>query len=336
MPTRSSPGPRRRGPHPAGRPRTPARAAALVAAIVAALVAIGVLGACATPPTTAAAGTGAAAIVRDSTTVDPTLHAKLPAAIRDAGVVRVATDVPYPPFEMFTAPGSTQMTGLDYDLGQAIGRVLGVRFAFGEQKFDGIVPAIQAGQHDVVMSAMTDTKQRQQVLDFVDYTASGSGILVATGNPGGVRTLLDLCGRRVAVQSGSKQAAMLGGSGDPCTAAGRPRVELAQYPKDTDAQLALLSGAAVADFMDKPAAGYVARTAGDGRRFEVVDDPSAPTGTDATPNGIGVSKRIPGLAPLIQQALQRLIDDGTYRRILAAYGETGIAVPTATINGATS
>ncbi|GAA1898377.1 ABC transporter substrate-binding protein [Lapillicoccus jejuensis] len=321
-----------------GRGPTARRAVAPVAALaaVAGIALAGLLGLGTTPPATASGSGSPAPVATASSTVDPALRARLPEQIRAAGVVRVATDVPYPPFEMFTSPGSTRMTGLDYDLGQAIGGVLGVRFVFGEQKFDGIVPAIQAGKYDVVMSAMTDTRQRQKVLDFVDYSASGSGILVAAGNPAGIRTLLDLCGRKVAVQSGSKQAAMLAGAQDPCTAAGRPKPVLAQYPKDTDAQLAIVSGAADADFMDKPAAGYVARTAGGGTRFEVVDDPAAPTGTDATPNGIGVSKALPGLAPLVRQALQRLIDDGTYGRILDAYGEKGIGIRTATINGGTS
>jgi len=310
--------------------------AALAAAAVAAVAVSG----CATPKTTAPDGSasGASSAAKAASTVgaDQQLHQQLPAKIRSAGVVRVATDVPYPPFEMFTAAGSSTITGLDYDLGQAIGAKLGVRFLFTEQKFDGIVPAIQAGKFDAVMSAMTDTKKREAVLDFVDYSASGSGILVAHGNPHHITTLLDLCGQKVAVQSGSKQAAMLTGSADPCSAAGKPKVQVAQYPKDTDAQLAITSGAVIADFMDKPAAGYVAKTAGNGSQFQVIDDPKAPTGVDSTPNGIGVSKTLPGLASAIRQALQQLMDDGTYQSILKAYGESGIAIAKATMNQATS
>lgn len=308
----------------------------LAALVVPGLVASAV-GACAAPKVTSAgSGSSSAAGSRAAAAVhaDKSLSGSLPAAIRSSGVVRVATDVPYPPFEMFASAGGGAITGLDYDLGQAIGRKLGVHFAFTEQKFDGIVPAIQAGKYDVVMSAITDTKAREKVLDFVDYSASGSGILVAHGNPHHITTLLDLCGQKVAVQSGSKQAAMLTGAADPCAKAGKPKAQVAQYPKDTDAQLAIVSGAAVADFMDKPAAGYAAKTAGGGKRFEVVNDPKAPTGTDSTPNGIGVSKKLPGLTAAIQKALTALMKDGTYRRILAGYGESGIAVRTATVNRA--
>ncbi|MGW2996706.1 transporter substrate-binding domain-containing protein, partial [Streptomyces sp. NPDC001193] len=116
-------------------------------------------------------------------TKDTALHDALPDAIKKSGTVRVATDVPYAPFEMFVAEGEPELTGLDYDLGQALGAKLGVKFDFAPQKFDGIVPAIQAGKFDAAMSAMTDNKERQAVVDFVDYSVSGSGIMVAKGNP---------------------------------------------------------------------------------------------------------------------------------------------------------
>lgn len=266
-------------------------------------------------------------------TRDSALHDGLPAAFKESQVVRVATDVPYPPFEMFESEGSEQITGLDYDLGQAIAAKLGVRFDFTATKFDSIVPSIQAGKFDVVMSAITDTKERQQVLTFVDYSASGSGILVAKGNPERITTLTDLCGRAVAAQSGTKQAKLLQ-EDSPCQQAGKPEVQLSVFPKDADAQLAIKSGKVVADFMDKPAAAYLAQTAEDGNAFEVIEDAQYPNGVDATPNGIGVAKSSEALANSIQKALQALMDDGTYLRILDKYGQRSIAIPAATINAA--
>ncbi|MEV6576089.1 hypothetical protein [Streptomyces sp. NPDC051577] len=44
--------------------------------------------------------------------MDAALQAKLPAKIRDAGFVRVATDVPYPPFKMYATAGGGKMTGI--------------------------------------------------------------------------------------------------------------------------------------------------------------------------------------------------------------------------------
>ncbi|MEU8842301.1 ABC transporter substrate-binding protein [Streptomyces roseus] len=267
---------------------------------------------------------------------DKTLHDALPQSIRTAGTVRVATDVPYAPFEMFVAEGKQELTGLDYDLGQALGAKLGVRFAFTPQKFDGIVPAIQAGKFDAAMSAMTDNKERQAVVDFVDYSQSGSAVMVVKGNPEKVATLDDLCGKKVAVQAATNQLELLNGHQEACKKAGRPGIDVQSFPKDSDAQLALRSGKVVAQVQTKPAAGWTAKTADGGNTFEVVDDPAAQGGYGASPNGIAVSKKLPQLTDAIQKALQALIDDGTATKIFDKYGVASIAVKEATKNAEVS
>ncbi|GJF31358.1 ABC transporter substrate-binding protein [Kitasatospora sp. NE20-6] len=267
-------------------------------------------------------------------TRDAALYAALPAAIRKAGRVRVATDVPYPPFEMYTAEGSTTMTGLDHDLGQALGARLGVTFVFQAQKFDGIVPALQAGKYDAAISAITDNKEREQVVDFVDYSVSGSGILVAEGNPQKITTLDDLCGHSVGVQTATNQQKLLEKHQDACRTAGREPIHLQAFPKDSDAQLALRSGKVVADVLTKPAAGWTAKTADGGAAFDLVDDPAALGGYNASPNGIAIPKNLPELTGAVQKALQSLIDDGTVAKIYGTYGVASIAVKSATRNGA--
>ncbi|MFF2806607.1 ABC transporter substrate-binding protein [Streptomyces sp. NPDC058000] len=305
-------------------------AAVLPAMAVAALTACGGQAAGTAPPPARVTVAGA------QITRDAALHDVLPAGIKGSGTVRVATDVPYAPFAMFVTEGKPDLTGLDYDLGQALGAKLGVRFAFTPQKFDGIVPAVQAGKFDVAMSALTDTKERRQVLDFVDYSVSGSGVLVAKGNPARIAKLDDLCGRNVGVEAATHQLQLLQTHQAACTAAGRPQVGIQTFPKDSDAQLALRSGKVVADVLTKPAAGWTAKTADGGDAFEVVDDPSASAGYGATPNGIGVSKNLPQLTEAIRKALQQLIDEGTLTRICDKYGGVSIAVKQATKNGAVS
>ncbi|TQO18807.1 amino acid ABC transporter substrate-binding protein (PAAT family) [Rhodoglobus vestalii] len=269
-------------------------------------------------------------------TVDNAARAALPQKYSDAGSVKVATDVPYAPFEMFESEGSDVITGVDYDLGQAIGAKLGIDFDFEQQKFDGIIPALQAGKVQVAISAMTSSVDRMDVLTFVDYSASGTGILVEKGNPAGIETYLDLCGQKLAVQSGASQIDLVAVWQDECSSAGKGAIALSEYPKDSDAQLAITSGKVIASVLTKPSAGFVAKTANDGNTFEVIDDPAAPTGYDSTLNGIGVLNADAALADAIQLALQSLMDDGTYMTILEAYGVEGIAIEAATINAAKS
>lgn len=296
--------------------------------VVAALTA---LTACQEQDDAAASPAGPVTVAGVEVTKDQALYDTLPDEIKKSGTVRVATDVPYPPFEMYVKEGSAQLTGLDYDLGQAIGAKLGVRFAFSPQKFDGIVPAIQAGRFEAAMSAITDTEERRQVVDFVDYSQSGSGILVADGNPEKIATLRDLCGKKVAVQAATNQLDLLKAQQRTCAPRG---IDIKTFPKDSDAQLALRSGQVAAQVLTKPAAGWVAKTADEGAAFDVVDDPAAPGGYNASPNGIAVSKRLPALTGAVQKALQQLIDDGTVTKIFDKYGVASIAMKEATKNAA--
>ncbi len=268
-------------------------------------------------------------------TVDEAAAELLPADLAEAGSVKVATDAPYAPFEMFKEEGSDELTGVDVDLGHAIGAKLGIDFEFEQQAFDGIIPALQAGNFDATITAMTSSVERMEVLTFVDYSASGTGILTSAGNPEGIESYLDLCGKDVAVQAATSQVDLVNDvwQGE-CEAEGLGAIKLSEFPSDADAQLAITSGKAVASLLTKPSAGYVAKTTNDGGTFEVVEDPEAPNGYDATLNGIGVLTENEEFAKAIQAALQSLIDDGTYEAILDQYGVTGIGIDEATINGA--
>ncbi|MGR0318453.1 ABC transporter substrate-binding protein [Agromyces sp. ZXT2-3] len=307
------------------------------ALVVAALAGATVLAGCSTAASSAdsAAEGDAVEVAGIEIAVDEAAAELLPADIAEAGSVKVATDAPYAPFEMFLEEGSDELTGVDVDLGHAIGAKLGIDFAFEQQAFDGIIPALQAGNFDVTISAMTSSVERMEVLTFVDYSASGTGILTSAGNPEGIEGYLDLCGQDVAVQAATSQVDLVTDvwQGE-CEAEGLDPIALAEFPSDADAQLAITSGKAVASLLTKPSAGYVAKTTNDGATFEVVEDPSAPNGYDATLNGIGVLAENEELAEAIRAALQSLMDDGTYEAILDQYGVTGIGIDEATINGA--
>lgn len=316
-------------------PRSPARRAMAASALAAGSLLL--LAGCATTSDAEEAGSASEGleIAGVTITVDEDAAGLLPEEIAEAGAVEVATNAPYAPFEMFVEEGSDELTGVDVDLGRAIGAKLGVDFEFSQQEFDGLIPGLQAAKYDVVMAALTSSEERMDVLTFVDYSASGTGILVEAGNPEGIGNYLDLCGKDVAVQAATNQVDLATGvwQGE-CEAEGLDPINLSEFPSDADAQLAITSGKAVASLLTKPSAGYVAKTTNDGETFEVVEDPESPNGYDATLNGIGVLKENEEFAKAIQAALQSLIDDGTYEAILDQYGVTGIGIDEATINGA--
>ncbi len=237
----------------------------------------------------------------------------------------IASDVAYPPLEYFKPDGKT-VTGFDFDLGQAIGGHLGVRVRFVNTAFDGIIPALQAGRVDAVMSAMTDNAERQRVLDFVDYLNAGTSIVVKRGNPQQVGGVDDLCGKPVAVQKGTIHVGFAEDASADCERRGDAAVDVKTFPKDSDAILQIRNGRAVADLTDSPVAAYNAETRDD---LEVVKAPLY----KAEPYGIGVKKGNDQLRDAFHEALQSLIDDGTYGKLLDKYGMRSGAVTKATING---
>lgn len=253
------------------------------------------------------------------------LFEQLPQRVKDSKKVVVGSDVAYAPIEFFDADGKT-VIGLDPDIAKALGDKLGVTFEFQNTAFEGIIPALLAKRIDVIMSAMTDNKERQKQIDFVDYFTAGTAIIVKKGNPEGIKSLDDLCGKTVALQKGTVQADIAKAQVTKC---GANKLTVNEFPKDTDALLQVKSGRAVADLNDLPVAAYTAQTSGGGNDFEVV----AGQQYEAGPYGIGVRKDDTQLRDAIQAALKAIIADGTYQRILEKWGVTTGALTTATVNG---
>ena len=274
-----------------------------------------------------AAGTPAAE--ETSTTgnipIDEAAAALLPAEFKDG--VSVASDIPYAPMELFDE--NDMPTGFDYDLSQAIGAKLGVKFNFVDQDWDGIIPSLQSGTHDVIMSGMNDTKERQEVLDFVDYFSAGFAVVVAAGNPDGIITFADLCGKTVAIQTATAQIDLINAINPSCA----KKIEVLEFPTDGDAQNAIRAGKAVAGVNDGQVAAYTAQTAGEGKYFEVVVPTDSPEGYTSVLTGVGVLKKNSGLTQAIQAAIKSLIADGTYAQLLAKWNLSAFAVAEATING---
>jgi polar amino acid transport system substrate-binding protein len=256
----------------------------------------------------------------------------LPAAIKSAGTIRVATNIPYPPWEMYTAVGSKQATGIDYDLSQAIAAKLGVKASFDQTVFDSIIPALLAGKEDMVMASMFDDATRQKQLDFVDYATDSYGILLPKGNPDNIASIQDLAGKTVAVQSGTAQVGELQKLAKSFATAGTPKLTILQFPQDSDALLAVTSGKAQAQMDDQSVAAYTVKTFNNGNTFVLLQDPTIATTFSNGIIGVGVPKSDTQLRDAVQKALQALITDGTYAQILNKYNEGSLAVTSALVN----
>jgi polar amino acid transport system substrate-binding protein len=268
---------------------------------------------------------------RPSTAGAGSLKSRLPAAIASAGVLKVGSDIEYPPNESYEGGDTSKPIGMDIDLVTAMGEKLGVTVQFiNDTDFAGIIGALQAGRFDIIVSSMNDNADRRgKGVDFVDYFTAGVSMLVAKGNPKHVKTLDDLCGQIVAVQKGTtEETESLPAQQTKCKAANKGAINVLSFEKDTDALAQVKTGRAVAVLEDSPVAGYNAKTSGNGNDFEVTGER-----TDSANYGIAVPKTNEQLRNAIQSALQAIIADGTYDKILAKWGNTTGALKTAPING---
>ncbi|MBL3688136.1 ABC transporter substrate-binding protein [Leucobacter zeae] len=285
---------------------------------------------------TACSGAGDSAQAQDDTValttgVDKAAEAALPQSIRDAGVIRAAAGIPYPPFILLEGE---KQTGLDPDLAQALGEKLGVEFKISHQAFETVIPSLQAKKFDIIMSGMNDTVEREGTLNFIEEIYAGFTIVVKAGNPEGINGLQDLCGHPVAVQKASAQLDLLTDLAATCTAEGKGELTIQQLPTAQDPQTALKAGRVVAYPVDAPVAAYTVATAGDGKDFEMVEDPEYPAGVNPVYTGIGTLKENTELTEALRLALQSLIDDGVYQDILEKHNLGNFATEEAIVNGA--
>ena len=252
---------------------------------------------------------------------DPTLKAMLPSNIVSANNLRVASDIPYPPWEYYDPATSKNPAGFDYDLSQAIGAKIGIPTSFNETPFDSIILSIKGGKNDMIMSDMYDNAEREaQGITFVDYAYDGTSVLVKKGNPMGVTNLDSLAGKTVACESGTTQQAFLQKLNKTFAGSGKTAMTILALPNQPAALLAVTSGRAVGDLTDHSTASYIAKTTNSGNTFEVVADPAAPEGYDPQLVGIGIVSTNTQLIDTVQKALQALIDEGAYQKMVATYG----------------
>jgi polar amino acid transport system substrate-binding protein len=271
---------------------------------------------------------GAASTVTIPTVAKSTsLAGAVPAGIKAKGTLLVAADATYAPDEFVASDGST-IIGMDADLAQSIGQVLGLKVTMVNATFDTIIPALESGKYDLGMSSFTDTKARQKTVNFVDYFLAGEGYYVSASSKFHPNGLTALCGHSVAVESGTTEQSDAQAEAKTCAKHKAAAVKVLSFSTQNEANLAVSSGRASVGFADSQVAQYI--VAQSNGQFV-----SAGTAFETAPYGIAIPKGTT-MDKSVQGAVKTLIANGTYLKILKKWGIQAGAVNTANINGATS
>lgn len=248
----------------------------------------------------------------------------VPEAIKSAGKLIVGVNIPYKPNE-FKDPGG-KIVGFDVDLMNAITATLGLSPEYREADFAMIIPAIQEGTFDVGMSSFTDTKEREESVDFVTYFSAGT---LWAQRPGAPIDPNNACGKKVAVQATTFQDTdELPAKSKACTDAGNPPIEIVRFDGQDAATNAVVLGQTDAMSADSPVTSWAIKETNG--KLEAAGEVF-----HAAPYGWPVQKGSV-LGQSLQKALEHLIETGVYQKIARNWGVENGMIDKPVINGAVS
>ena len=253
---------------------------------------------------------------------DDAIAKMLPDYVTKDGKLTIGMDTSYAPAEFLAADGKTPV-GFDVDIAKALAGVFGLEADPETANFDSIIPAVGA-KYDIGISSFTVTKERLEAVDFVSHFNAGTAWAVKKGNPNKVDSS-NLCGVKVAVQTGTTQEEEVNKDNEQCKADGKDAIDIQSSKLQTDVTTAVASGKADIFYADTPVAGYAIKQTGD--TLEALGED-----VGVTPEAVAVKKGDSKTAEAVQKAIQKLMDDGTYKKILDTWGVSSGAVDKAEIN----
>ena len=255
-------------------------------------------------------------------TKDDDIAAMLPESVTKDGKLTVGMDTSYAPAEFLAEDGKTPI-GFDVDIAKALSNMFGLEAVPQTSNFDSIIPSIGT-KYDIGISSFTITPERMEAVDFVSMFKAGSTWVVKKGNPNKVDTS-DLCGLKIAVQTGTTQEEEVNAAAKQCKADGKSEVQILSNKLQTDVTTNVATGKADVFYADSPVAGYA---------IEQTEDTLEALGEDVgvTKEAVAIKKGDSDTAKAVQAALQKLMDDGTYMKILKHWGVESGALDKAEIN----
>ncbi|MEW6633761.1 MAG: ABC transporter substrate-binding protein [Pseudomonadota bacterium] len=255
---------------------------------------------------------------------DDAAAAKLPDAVRAGGKLNVTISLAYPPME-FNDAGSTDLKGFDIDLAKAIADRLGLKADFQNVEFPQLIPQVVTGRSDLIMTAFSDKVERQTQLDFIDYFKTGNVFYSAAELKDSIKTEADLCGKTIAVATGTSWVTWAEDLSKTTCAADK-QMNVIQIPTQAEhimqikqgrAQASIIGLEGLLDLMkQEPGKFYQIGAVGEINHY-----------------GIAFAKQNTQLRDAVLAALNGLKADGTYVEILDRYGLKEAGVEDFTVNG---
>jgi polar amino acid transport system substrate-binding protein len=247
------------------------------------------------------------------TAASPAFAQNVPSRIASAGRIVIATNPNYAPIT-FKDPATNKLMGFDIDLGEAIGKELGVRVEWQEIAFAQMLPSLQTGRVDTVLAGMSDLPSRRDTTDFVDYMTSGAQFYTTTALAGTIKTPEDLCGKSVGASRSTNWPAQIAEwSQANCVAKGKPAITVVGTEGSVDARTQLKTERLQGAVQGNETLPY----------FQSLEPNTfVLLGKAFTQSLVGMpfAKADVPLRDAVKAAIERLQANGEYDKLLAKYG----------------
>lgn len=228
------------------------------------------------------------------------------------GVLSVGSDVTYPPYVYFD---NKEPAGFDADFSRLMAEKLGLDVNIIDTRFADLVLGLRANRFDMIASALYVTPERAKQIDYVPYLKTGSSIIALESSAHAPKGPEELCGMKVSnIRAASWRPKVLAVSDAVCKPAGKPAIDMLEFPTSPEALLALKSGSVDVMMEDAAVAHQMAQE---------MDGEIKVTSTDLIYPiviGLGVNKQNTELREALEQALEDARDSGEYQALLDKYG----------------
>ncbi|QQM44346.1 ABC transporter substrate-binding protein [Streptomyces liliifuscus] len=256
------------------------------------------------------------------------IAALVPAAIRKRGTLKLGQSADASPPLGFYATDDKTRIGSEIDLATLVADTLGLKLDNDEVSWENLFVGLDSGKFDAVFSNVTVTEERKEKYDFATYRLDNISFEAKKGTDWKIEGPQDVAGRTIAVSSGTNQEKILVDWSKQNEKAGRKPVSIKYFQKDTDYYLALQSGRIDAYLGPSPSAAYHVASAG---QSQIIGTLSG-AGDDLQGKIAATTKKGSGLVDAYAAAVNHVIEDGSYGRVLKRWGLSSEAVPKSEIN----
>lgn len=214
---------------------------------------------------------------------------------------------------------SNKPVGAEIEIAQYIAKDLGLTAKFVDTAFASIIPSLQAGKCDVIMSSLYIKPEREKVVDMIPYLMSGSKVATEKGNPKKITGMDDsLCGLKVSAAVGKTATLQAEEQAKQCESEGKAKLTVVQTDQTTSAVQQLINGQVDAYVGETPVVLYYQGKQPD--TFQTVGDEFG-----VIKVGAAVTKGNTHLGQTLKSEFAKMNSSGTYMKILDKWHMSSLA-----------